>query len=70
LGHDLTWPARRIPEEYRQAQHCDVETLLVSGSNDFSTPAKNATRELLPVLKRGHQVILAEMGHVGDLWSM
>lgn len=69
-GSGLKWPAKRIPEEYRQAQPCDVETLLVSGSNDFSTPAEYAAQELLPMLTRGHQVILAEMGHVNDLWRM
>jgi len=69
-GSGLTWPVNRIPNEYCQAQPCEMETLLVSGSNDFSTPAEYAAQELLPLLKRGHQVILAEMGHVGDLWSM
>jgi hypothetical protein len=69
-GSGLTWPAKRIPDEYRRVQPCEVETLLVSGSNDFSTPAEYASHELLPALTRGHQVILAEMGHVRDLWQM
>lgn len=69
-GSGLTWPAKRIPDEYRRVRLCDVETLLVSGSNDFSTPAEYAWRELLPALRGGHQVIVAEMGHVRDLWRM
>jgi pimeloyl-ACP methyl ester carboxylesterase len=69
-GSGLSWPAKKVPVAYRQAQPCDVETLLVSGSNDFSTPAEYAAQELLPTLSRGYQVVLAEMGHVGDLWGM
>lgn len=69
-GSGLNWPAKRIPDVYRRVQPCEVETLLVSGSNDFSTPAEYASQELLPALKGGHQVILAEMGHVRDLWQM
>jgi hypothetical protein len=45
-----------------------VETLLLSGNLDFSTPADFATRELLPFLTRGRQVMLSECGHVGDVW--
>jgi hypothetical protein len=40
-----------------------VETLLVSGSVDFNTPAQYARDELLPTLRNGQQVILAEYGH-------
>ena len=66
-GGDIAWPTSRIPEEYRQAQPSDVETLLVSGNVDFSTPAEYARDELLPVLTNGKQVILSEMGHVNDV---
>ena len=61
---------KSIPEEFRKVQDCDVETLLVSGSVDFATPAENATNQLLPHLTKGKQVILAEMGHCGDLWNV
>ena len=64
------WPINLIPAELRQVQPCDVETLLVSGSLDFSTPAEFATRELLPHLTRGKQVILKEYGHVNDVFSI
>jgi len=65
------WPTNPIRAEFRQVQPSDVETLLVSGSIDFSTPAEFATDELLPYLTRGQQVILAEMGHaVADLFNV
>lgn len=57
------WPANLIPEEYRQVQPSEVETLLVSGSIDFDTPAQFARDELLPSLSTGRQVILSEFGH-------
>ena len=62
------WPTQLLPEKFRTRQHSDVETLLLSGSVDFSTPAENATKELLPYLKNGKQVILSECGHFNDLW--
>ncbi len=64
------WPAKPIPAEIRQAQPSDVETLLVSGSIDFATPAEFATDELLPRLTNGKQVILSEMGHAQDVWNL
>jgi pimeloyl-ACP methyl ester carboxylesterase len=61
------WPIKPLPEEFRRLQRSDVETLLLSGSIDFSTPAEYATNELLPNLKNGKQIILSECGHVGDV---
>jgi len=66
LSYDR-WPIQQLPEEFRKARQSDVETLLLSGSIDFSTPAEFATKELLPYLKNGKQVILSEYGHVGDV---
>lgn len=63
------WPVTPLPTRYRTLQHSDVETLLLSGSVDFSTPAEFATNELLPYLRNGRQIILSEMGHVADVWS-
>jgi pimeloyl-ACP methyl ester carboxylesterase len=57
------WPASLIPEEYRQIQPSDVETLLVSGSIDFDTPMQFARDELLPSLRNGQHVIVSEYGH-------
>ena len=64
-GH---WPMKQLPEEFRRLRPSNVETLLLSGSVDFSTPPEFATNELLPYLKNGKQVILSEYGHVGDMW--
>jgi hypothetical protein len=64
------WPLDAIPAELQHVQPSEVETLLVSGSVDFSTPAEFATSELLPQLTRGQQVILREMGHVDDIWQL
>jgi len=64
------WPVTSIPDELRRVHPSDVETLLVSGSVDFSTPAQYATDELLPTLSKGQQVIVAEAGHTGDLFGL
>jgi pimeloyl-ACP methyl ester carboxylesterase len=63
------WPANTIPAKYRLVQPTNVETLLISGSIDFSTPAQFAEQELLPALRNGQQVIIAEQGHVNDFWD-
>jgi pimeloyl-ACP methyl ester carboxylesterase len=64
------WPMQLLPEEYRKPRQSGVETLLMSGSIDFSTPAEFATKELLPYLKNGKQVILSECGHIGDVLNV
>ncbi len=61
------WPIKPISEEYRKLQDSDVETLMVNGNIDFSTPAENARDELLPHLTNGHLVILSEIGHSRDV---
>ena len=67
MGHG--WPNNLIPEKYFQVKPTDVETLLVSGSIDFSTPPQFATGELLPHLGNGKQVILKDMGHTDTFWN-
>jgi pimeloyl-ACP methyl ester carboxylesterase len=64
------WLMQQLPDEFRQLRNSDVETLLLSGNLDFSTPAEYATNELLPYLKNGKQVILSECGHVGDVLNV
>jgi pimeloyl-ACP methyl ester carboxylesterase len=64
------WPITSIPDELQRVQPSDVETLLVSGSVDFSTPAQYATDELLPTLSKGQQVMVVEAGHTGDLFGL
>jgi hypothetical protein len=65
-----TWPATMLPEEFRHVQPSDVETLLVSGTVDVSTPARFGRDELLPSLSNGQQVILSEFGHSDDIWEI
>jgi hypothetical protein len=64
------WPPYPMAEEFRRVQPSDVETLLINGSLDFSTPLELGRDELLPSLKNGKLVTLAEMGHVNDFWSV
>ncbi|MDR6318357.1 alpha/beta fold hydrolase [Actinoplanes couchii] len=68
-GYATVWPDSPDNTAYRTLRPSDTETLLVSGTVDFSTPAELATRELLPTLARGKQVILPELGHTGDFWE-
>jgi pimeloyl-ACP methyl ester carboxylesterase len=63
------WPNNLIPDEYLQVQSTDVETLLISGSIDFSTPPQFATDELLPYLGNGEQIILEDFGHTETFWN-
>ncbi|MCE7980864.1 MAG: alpha/beta fold hydrolase [Caldilinea sp. CFX5] len=63
------WKSQLIPEQYLPLQASDVETLLVSGSIDFSTPPQFATKELLPYLRNGEQVILRDFAHTETFWN-
>jgi pimeloyl-ACP methyl ester carboxylesterase len=58
------WKPELIPEEYRKVQLSNVETLIISGNLDNSTPADFATEKLLPSLPNGQQVILKDYSHV------
>ncbi len=55
-----------IPDSLRCPAFSNVETLILSGSVDFSTPAEYG-KEFLPYLRNGRQVIISEAGHVGDI---
>ncbi len=59
-----------IPERYRTMSMTDVETLILSGNLDFSTPSTYAKNEILPYLKNGRQIIFSDAGHVNDLWNV
>ena len=63
------WPANPGEDQYTSVQNSNVPTLLIGGTLDFQTPAQNATKELLPHLPNGHQVILSGLGHAEDFWS-
>jgi pimeloyl-ACP methyl ester carboxylesterase len=62
------WPANPSENQYTSVQNSNVPTLLIGGTLDFETPAQNATKELLPHLPNGHQVILSDLGHAADFW--
>jgi len=64
------WPANKIPDEYRTAQLSSVETLMLSGTLDVSTPARNARDQLLPLLENGEQIVLSEFAHTADLYDL
>jgi hypothetical protein len=63
------WPATPDEAAYSRIRDSDVETLLIGGTLDGATPAANATRELLPHLRNGHQVLLQGFGHTTDFWN-
>jgi pimeloyl-ACP methyl ester carboxylesterase len=63
------WPANPAENEYTNVRDSNVETLLVGGTLDFATPPQAGTRELLPHLPNGHQVVLSELGHTTSFWS-
>jgi pimeloyl-ACP methyl ester carboxylesterase len=63
------WPAGPDDGKYNTVQTSRVPTLLIGGNVDVATPAQNATRELLPYLPNGHQVVLRDLGHAEDFWA-
>lgn len=67
-GFVAGWPKGPDAALYNTPRTSDIEVLLVSGSVDFSTPPEAATRDLLPFLPNGRQVILKEMGHAESFW--
>jgi pimeloyl-ACP methyl ester carboxylesterase len=63
------WPANPDENEYGRVQTSKVETLLIGGNLDFATPPQTTTRELLPHLPNGHQLVLPGLGHTDDFWD-
>jgi pimeloyl-ACP methyl ester carboxylesterase len=63
------WPAAPDEDEYSRVRTSNVETLLIGGELDFSTPPQVATKELLPHLPNGHQVVLPGFGHTLSFWN-
>jgi pimeloyl-ACP methyl ester carboxylesterase len=63
------WPANGSEDQYTTVQTSQVPTLVISGDLDGATPAAGATRELMPHLPNGHQVVLRSVGHTDDFWS-
>ena len=63
------WPANPDEKEYNSVRDSNVPTLLIGGQLDFATPPQNATRQLLPHLRNGHEVVLPKLGHADDFWA-
>jgi pimeloyl-ACP methyl ester carboxylesterase len=63
------WPATPDDDAYARVRDSKVQTLLVGGSLDLATPPQWATRDLLPHLLNGREVVLPGFGHTGDFWT-
>lgn len=63
------WPSILMDERFRHVNPSDVETLLVNGNLDFSTPAQFTETELLPTLSNVQKIKLTDMGHTNDFWG-
>jgi pimeloyl-ACP methyl ester carboxylesterase len=57
------WPITPIPQEYCKMESCGVETLVVMGNLDPSSPL-DYIQELMPYFRRGQLAILSDMGHM------
>lgn len=64
-----SWPAVVGEDLYREVRPSDVETLLIGGALDGSTPPQIATEEFLPFLPNGHQVVLPGFGHTASFYA-
>ena len=63
------WPANADEGEYSRMRPSNTETLVIGGELDFATPPQVATKELLPYLPNGHQVVLPGFGHSTSVWT-
>jgi hypothetical protein len=64
------WPAAPDENEYSKVRTSNVETLLVGGELDLSTPPQIMTKKLLPSLPNGQQVVLPGIGHTGTFFAV
>ena len=53
----------------RRCSDSNVETLLIGGALDVATPPQWASRDLLPHLPNGREVVLENIGHTNDFWT-
>jgi len=66
-GGGEKWPVITIEEEYKKVQYSLIETLMIGGNLDISTPPNYAAKELLPNMPNAKQIILKNMSHADDL---
>jgi pimeloyl-ACP methyl ester carboxylesterase len=64
-----SWPSVPGENEYSRVRTSQVPTLLIGGALDFATPPQVATKELLPSLPNGRQVVLPGFGHTDSFWA-
>ena len=63
------WPANADDGDLSRMRTSNTETLVIGGELDFATPPQAATKELLPYLPKGHQVVLPGFGHSTSVWT-
>ena len=63
------WPAAPDADDYGQVRMSDVETLLIGGGLDLSTPPQVFMKELLPAMPNAKAVELPGFGHTATFWS-
>jgi hypothetical protein len=63
------WPAAAETQAYQQVRTSALETLVVNGELDISTPPQLAARELMPYLPNGQEVVLPDFGHTGSFFN-
>ena len=70
FGGGPGWPPALAPQPFQQLHRCGVESLLISGELDVSTPPQHAHDQALPHLPRGSHVIIPNASHVEDMWGL
>jgi pimeloyl-ACP methyl ester carboxylesterase len=76
-GNDFVWGGGELLDAwpgggtggYDRVRTLNVETLLIGGELDFAAPPQNATKELLPHLPNGKQIVIPSMGHSTTFWA-
>ena len=63
------WPAAPDADQYSRVPTSEVQTLLIGGALDLSTPPQVFRKELLPYLPNGQTVVLPGFGHTATFWS-
>jgi hypothetical protein len=62
------WPASPDEDEYSRMKTSNVETLVIGGELDITTPPQVAAKALMPYLPNGRQVVLDGFAHTVDFW--
>jgi pimeloyl-ACP methyl ester carboxylesterase len=63
------WPAAAEAESYQQVRTSAVETLVVNGALDVMAPPQLASRNLMPHLPNGQEVVLPGFGHTVSFFN-